>query len=136
MVQHEVGKPLAAEPGGKAYGTLTLWVGHRYTVEIKQIVPPGAFQPPPKVDSAIVLMRAREKPRVEVSDEEGYFKLIRAAFAMGRKTLLNNLRSYVPAGGEPQDCPEVLERAGVDPGCRSETIDEEDFTRIFNNMKA
>ncbi len=135
MVQHEVGKRLAAKPGGKDYGTLTLWVGHRYTVKIERVVPPGAFHPPPKVDSAIVLMRAREKPRVEVADEEGYFKLIRAAFAMRRKTLLNNLRSYAPADGEPQDWEDVLERAEVDGGCRAETLDAEDFSRIFNNLK-
>lgn len=135
MVQYEVGKRLAAEPGGKDYGTLTLWAGHQYTIEIKQIVPPEAFHPAPKVDSAIVLMRARGKPRVEVSDEEGYFKLIRAAFAMRRKTLLNNLRTYVPAGGEPQDWQEVLGQAEVDGGCRAETLGADEFARIFSKLK-
>ena len=136
MVQHEVGKRLASEPGGKDYGTLTLWAGHRYVVEIKQIVPPGAFDPPPKVDSAVVLMRARVKPLVEVSDVEGYFKLIRAAFAMRRKTLLNNLRAYVPQGGKTPDWIEVLDSAGVDPGCRAETLGAEAFASIFRSLPA
>jgi 16S rRNA (adenine1518-N6/adenine1519-N6)-dimethyltransferase len=136
MVQHEVGKRLAADPGGKDYGTLTLWVGHRYVVDIRRIVPPGAFDPPPKVDSAVMLMRAREKPLVEVSDEEGYFKLIRAAFAMRRKTLLNNLNAYVPPGGEAPDWKEVLDRAGVDPGCRAETLCAESFASVFRSLTA
>jgi 16S rRNA (adenine1518-N6/adenine1519-N6)-dimethyltransferase len=141
MVQREVGQRLAASPGGKDYGTLTLWVGHRYAVEVKRIVPPGAFHPPPKVDSALVVLQARERPLVEVPDEAGYFGLIRAAFAMRRKTLLNNLRAYVPPGAGPPggkkvNWAEVLERAGVDGRLRAETLGAGEFARIFECLRA
>ncbi len=136
MVQLEVGRRLAAKPGGKDYGTLTLWIGHRYAVEIKRIVPPGAFRPPPKVDSALVLMKARERPLVDVPDEEGYFKLIRSAFSMRRKTLLNNLRSFIPASGGQPDWKKVFEKAGIDGGCRAETLGAEEFARIFKALGA
>ncbi|MBT4429681.1 MAG: ribosomal RNA small subunit methyltransferase A, partial [Nitrospinaceae bacterium] len=111
MVQREVGKRLAADPGGKDYGTLTLWVGHRYEVKIKRIVPPESFNPPPKVDSAIILLTARKAPRVQVEDEEIYFSLIRKAFSMRRKTILNNLRSWTLQGGERLDWLNILESA-------------------------
>jgi 16S rRNA (adenine1518-N6/adenine1519-N6)-dimethyltransferase len=140
MVQREVAARLAAGPGGKEYGSLTLWVGHRYSVEIKCIVPPEAFRPPPKVDSALILLKALDSPRVEVPDEEVYFGLIRAAFSMRRKTILNNLRSWrppgssSPAGGppgdEPPDWPGILETAEIETRRRAETLSAEDFARI------
>ena len=134
MVQREVGHRFSASPGGKDYGTLTLWIGHRYEVSMERIVPPGAFSPPPKVDSALLLLKARAVPLVEVPDEAVYFGLIRAAFAMRRKTLLNNLRAWGgPDGGigdgQP-DWPSVLGAAEVEPGRRAETLGAEDFARI------
>ncbi len=130
MVQREVGNRFAASPGGKDYGTLTLWIGHRYEVSIERIVPPGAFSPPPKVDSALLLLKARAAPLVEVPDEAVYFGLIRAAFAMRRKTLLNNLRAWGGPDGARPDWLSVLEAAEVEPGRRAETLSAEDFARI------
>jgi 16S rRNA (adenine1518-N6/adenine1519-N6)-dimethyltransferase len=130
MVQREVGMRLSAGPGGKDYGTLSLWAGHRYTIEIKRIVPPGAFSPPPKVESALILMEARPSPRVEVPDEEIYFSLIRAAFAMRRKTILNNLRSWMHPGGGRTDWLQVLETAGIETRRRAETLGAEEFAQI------
>ncbi|MEK6709888.1 MAG: 16S rRNA (adenine(1518)-N(6)/adenine(1519)-N(6))-dimethyltransferase RsmA [Nitrospinota bacterium] len=130
MVQREVGERLAAPPGGKDYGSLTLWVNHRYGVEIRRWVPPGAFRPPPKVDSALLRLRALPRPRVEVPDEEAYFRLIRAAFAHRRKTLLNNLKSLAGASEKSSDWREILARAGVDGGLRAEALGAEAFARI------
>ena len=130
MVQREVGERLAAAPGGKDYGSLTLWVGHRYAVEIRRWVPPGAFRPPPKVDSALVRLRALPRPRVEVPDEEAYLRLIRAAFAHRRKTLLNNLKELTDSEGKSPDWHGVLARAGVDGGLRAEALAAEAFARI------
>ncbi|MEE9276289.1 MAG: 16S rRNA (adenine(1518)-N(6)/adenine(1519)-N(6))-dimethyltransferase RsmA [bacterium] len=132
MVQREVGLRLAASPGGKDYGSLTLWVGHRYEAELCRIVPPGAFRPPPQVDSALVRLTARPGPRVEVPDEDAYFGLIRSAFAHRRKMLINNLRA-LPApgeGGKETDWQGVLERAGVDGRRRAETLGAEEFAQI------
>ncbi|MAE06781.1 MAG: ribosomal RNA small subunit methyltransferase A [Nitrospinae bacterium] len=140
MVQREVGARLAAGPGGKDYGSLTLWVAHRYSVEIKRIVPPGSFRPPPKVDSALILLKALDSPRVEVPDEEVYFGLIRAAFSMRRKTILNNLRSWSPPDGGPPsgghpggaqpDWLNILNEAEIETRRRAETLSAEDFARI------
>ena len=129
MVQREVGKRLAAAPGGKDYGSLTLWIGHRYETELCRVVRPGAFSPPPKVDSALVRLHARARPRVEVADEDAYFRLIRAAFAHRRKTLRNNLAA-LPAPANA-GWAEILESAGVDGGRRAETLDAEAVARIF-----
>ncbi|MBI3128279.1 MAG: ribosomal RNA small subunit methyltransferase A [Candidatus Tectomicrobia bacterium] len=133
MVQREVAERLAAPPGGKDYGSLTLWVRHRYEAEVCRWVPPGAFRPPPKVDSALVRLRALPRPRVRVPDEETYFRLVRAAFAHRRKTLLNNLKGFSLPGKIP-DWPEILARAGVAGGRRAETLDAEDFARILRAL--
>lgn len=130
MVQREVGERLAARPGGKDYGSLTLWVSHRYEVEVCRWVPPGAFRPPPKVGSALVRLRALPRPRVEVPAEEAYFGLIRAAFAHRRKILLNNLKGLPSPSGESLDWIGILARAGVEGGLRAETLDAEAFARI------
>lgn len=135
MVQREVGMRLAAEPGGKDYGTLTLWVGHRYEVEIKRFVPPESFNPPPKVDSALLLLTARKTPLVEVKDEDLYFSLIRQAFSMRRKTIFNNLRSWALPGGERLDWLNVLETAGIETRRRAETLSAKDFARIAQAVR-
>lgn len=135
MVQREVGMRLAAEPGGKDYGTLTLWVRHRYEVEIKRFVPPESFSPPPKVDSALLLLTARKAPLVQVEDEEIYFSLVRQAFSMRRKTILNNLRSWTLPGGERPDWLNVLETARIETRRRAETLSAEDFARIAQAVR-
>jgi len=135
MVQREVGMRLAAEPGGKDYGTLTLWVGHRYQVEIKRFVPPESFSPPPKVDSALLLLTARKAPLVQVEDEEIYFSLIHQAFSMRRKTILNNLRSWTLPKGERLDWLNVLETARIETRRRAETLSAEDFARIAHAVQ-
>lgn len=130
MVQREVGLRLTAPPGGKDYGTLTLWIGHHYDAEIARIVPPGAFHPPPKVDSALVRLRARPQPPVEVPDAALYFRIIRTAFAHRRKTLFNNLRMMHEVSGKPLDWSAILKNAGTDPKMRGEALGAEAFARI------
>lgn len=144
MVQREVGERLCAAPGSKDYGSLTLWVGYRYRAKLCQVVPPGAFRPPPKVDSAIMCLEARDRPQVEVGDENLYFRIIQAGFAHRRKTLFNNLKSLNPnelkSMQEPFSNPEtwrnLLERAGIDPGQRAETLDAYEFARIARAVES
>ncbi len=143
MVQREVGERLCAAPGGKDYGSLTLWVGYRYQAKLCQVVPSGAFRPPPKVDSAIMCLEAREKPQVEVGDENLYFRIIQAGFAHRRKTLFNNLKSLnlnnLKDIQEPFSNPgtwwNLLERAGIDPGRRAETLDAYEFAKIVRAVE-
>lgn len=144
MVQREAGERLCAEPGGKDYGSLTLWVGYRYKAKLCQVVPPGAFQPPPKVDSAIMCLEARENPQVEVGDENLYFRIIQAGFAHRRKTLLNNLKSLNPSelkgkeffSSKTEAFRNLLGRADIDPGRRAETLDAQEFARIARAVES
>ncbi len=143
MVQREVGERLCAIPGSKDYGSFTLWVGHRYLARLCQVVPPGAFRPPPKVDSAIIRLRAREKPHVEVGDEKLYFRIIQTAFAHRRKTLFNNLKSLnlgefegkKSFSSNPEALHALFEKAGIEPNRRAETLDAREFARIARSME-
>ncbi len=141
MVQREMGERLCAQPGGKDYGSLTLRVGYRYQVRLCQVVPPGAFRPPPQVDSAIVRFEAREKPQVEVGDENLYFRVVQAGFAHRRKTLLNNFKSLNSIGLRdsgaytPEALRKILEQAGIDPARRAETLSAQEFARITRALE-
>jgi len=144
MVQREVGERLCAAPGGKDYGSLTLWVGYRYKARLCQVVPPGAFQPPPKVDSAIICLEAREEPQVKVGDENLYFRIIQAGFTHRRKTLFNNLKALDLGelkdmkghSSNPEVLQKLLQRAGIDPGRRAETLDAYEFARIARAVES
>lgn len=144
MVQREVGERLCATPGGKDYGSLTLWVGYRYKAKLCQVVPPGAFRPPPKVDSAIVRLESREKPQVEVRDENLYFRIIQAGFAHRRKTLFNNLKTLnlgelkgmKSLSSNPEVLQNLLQRAGIDPDRRAETLAAYEFARIARAVES
>ncbi len=144
MVQREVGERLCAAPGGKDYGSLTLWVGYRYKTRLCQVVPPGAFRPPPKVDSAIIRLEAKEKPLVDVGNENLYFRIIQAGFAHRRKTLLNNLKSLKLCQlkdmnsfySNPEVLRNLLERTGIDPSRRAETLEAQEFAIIARAMES
>ena len=144
MVQREVGERLCAEPGGKDYGALTLRVGYRFEARLCEVVPPGAFRPPPKVDSALMRLGAREKPQVKVEDESLYFRIIQAGFAHRRKTLINNLKSLNSSkfqgkkrgGLSPEDWRALLKGLEIDPGRRAETLEAREFARIARAVES
>ena len=124
MVQKEVADRMVASPGTKAYGALSIAV--RYHTEATKLfeVPAGAFMPPPAVDSAVILLRRRENPPVEVPSEKLFFQLVKAAFAQRRKTLANSLRG----GGIPDDVvAAILDKTGMDGKRRGETLSLEEF---------
>jgi 16S rRNA (adenine1518-N6/adenine1519-N6)-dimethyltransferase len=115
-VQQEVAERIAAEPGTEAYGLLTLLVAYRAQAQIAGRIPPGAFIPPPKVASAVVVLRPRTPPAV--ADVALLFRLIRAAFAQRRKQLRNAWK-----GVAPTDVLQDLTRnAGVDLRRRGEEL--------------
>ena len=132
MIQKEVAQRIGAKPGSKDYGVLTLAVGYYATTEIVTIVPPSSFMPPPKVESAVIKLTMRPKPPVEVKDEDMYFKVIKAAFALRRKTLLNALSSGLSLPKEK--VLEVLKTADIDEKRRGETLSDEEFARITNAL--
>ena len=132
MIQKEVALRIGAKPGSKDYGVLTLAVGYYATCEIVTVVPPSSFMPPPKVESAVIKLTMRKTPPVEVKDTDMYFKVIKAAFALRRKTLLNALASGL--GLSKERILEVLKSADIDEKRRGETLSDEEFARITNAL--
>lgn len=129
MVQKEVGDRLCAPPGGKDYGALTVAVQY-YCVPHKIIVVPSdAFIPQPEVDSMVVRLDVREKPAVEVRDEEMFFKVVKASFAQRRKTLLNALSSG-NFGLSKDRIKAILAECSIQESRRGETLSLEEFAAI------
>jgi 16S rRNA (adenine1518-N6/adenine1519-N6)-dimethyltransferase len=128
MLQREVAERLAAPPGGKVYGALSVLTQAVCDVELALRVPPGAFQPPPKVDSAVVRLTPRAQARVPAALDARFRDVVRAAFASRRKMLANAL-----AGGLGLSLAQAREAAttsGVDPGRRAETLTIEEFVSL------
>ena len=133
MIQKEVAERINSKPGTKDYGVLTLTVGYYATSEIVAIVPPGSFMPPPKVNSAVIKLTMRAEPPVKVKDEQTYFRVIKAAFALRRKTLLNALGSK-DLGKSKEGITKILEKVGIDPKRRGETLTDKEFALIANEF--
>jgi 16S rRNA (adenine1518-N6/adenine1519-N6)-dimethyltransferase len=114
MLQKEVVDRMAAQPGSKDYGRLTVMLAAVAEVEGLFDVGPGAFQPRPKVWSAIVHLRPTKIPRFEVGKDGVLRTLVSAAFSHRRKTLRNSLKGLLT----PQD----IESCGIDPQLRPETL--------------
>lgn len=131
MLQKEVADRISARPGTKDYGSLSIAIQYYTEAEIVMIVPKTVFIPQPNVDSAVIRLTRREKPAVSVISEDFFFKLIKASFAQRRKTLLNNLTSYLHEGKQKkEDILLALEQAGVEPSRRGETLSIEEFARL------
>ncbi|MGM0123389.1 ribosomal RNA small subunit methyltransferase A [Enterococcus sp. AZ194] len=137
MMQKEVADRISAQPGTKAYGSLTIAVQYYMEASIAFIVPKTVFIPQPNVDSAILKLTKREKPAVEVTDEREFFKLTKASFQSRRKTLWNNLQQTYGKTEEVKAwLSNSLEIAGIDPGRRGETLSLAEFAALSNAMEA
>ena len=135
-VQREVAERLVALPGGKDYGALSVAVQYRAAARVVARVPPGAFFPPPEVESAVIVLEPRAAPPVDVGDEGVFFRVVRAAFAQRRKTLRNTLAAGL--GVPPTVIEAACHAAGVDPRTRGETLDLTAFaalTRALNTLR-
>ena len=122
MLQKEVVTRLAAGPGGKDYGRLSIMVQYFCEVEALFTVPPDAFYPPPKVDSAIVRLIPYQKSPYASIDVGCFEKFVAKAFSMRRKTLANNLKHLITA--------EQLKAIDIDPTLRPEQITIEEYVAI------
>lgn len=131
MVQKEVAERMAAQPGGKEYGALSVAIQYYTEPEIAFIVPPTSFIPAPAVDSAVIVCKRREKPPVEVCDEALFFRVVKAAFSLRRKMLSNSLKNM---GIKGEQVAKWLELAGVDGKRRAETLSLEDFAKLTNSF--
>jgi 16S rRNA (adenine1518-N6/adenine1519-N6)-dimethyltransferase len=122
MLQKEVVERMAAEPGSKVYGRLSVMLQLACRVEPLFTVPPGAFRPPPKVDSAVVRLVPLSAHERHDADPARLQAIVRAAFGQRRKTLANGLKQLLDS--------EAILRAGIDPKVRAETLAPMDFVRL------
>ncbi|MGE5630155.1 MAG: 16S rRNA (adenine(1518)-N(6)/adenine(1519)-N(6))-dimethyltransferase RsmA [Caulobacteraceae bacterium] len=133
MVQKEVGERLAAAPGGKDYGALTVAVQYYCVPHKVLVVPSDAFIPQPEVESMVVRLDIREKPPVPVKDEKLFFRVVKASFGQRRKTLLNALSSG-NLGVSKDVIRELLSKNGIEESRRGETLSLEEFAKIEDDL--
>ena len=124
MLQKEVVQRMSASPGGKDYGRLSVMLQQRYDIEYLFTVPPGAFFPPPKVESAIARLTPLTKINHPVEDNIVFEKVVKQAFSQRRKTLRNTLKGILSA--------DQIESLSLNPTARAETLSVKDFVALAN----
>ena len=124
MLQKEVVQRICASPGGKQYGRLSVMLQQRYEIEYLFTVPPGAFFPPPKVESAIARLTPLAVVKHPVDDAVVFEQLVKQAFSQRRKTLRNTLKGLLTA--------DQIESLGINSAARAETLTVEEFTVLAN----
>ncbi|MET3009110.1 MAG: 16S rRNA (adenine(1518)-N(6)/adenine(1519)-N(6))-dimethyltransferase RsmA [Stenotrophomonas koreensis] len=128
MLQKEVVDRMAAGPGSKVYGRLSVMLQAYCRVDSLFIVPPGAFRPPPKVDSAVARLVPHDPATIGINDPARFAEVVRAAFGQRRKTLRNALNGVCTA--------EQFAAAGVRPEARAEQIEVAQFIALANAAAA
>jgi len=119
---------VAAEPGGKTYGALSVLTQVSVAARLAFSVPPGAFSPPPQVDSAVLHLVPHRTPPVPVADPARFTAVVRASFGQRRKSLANALAAGLGLGTERAR--RLVEAASIDPGRRAETLSLAEFARL------
>ncbi|MGY4691894.1 16S rRNA (adenine(1518)-N(6)/adenine(1519)-N(6))-dimethyltransferase RsmA [Salibacterium sp. K-3] len=135
MMQKEVAERIAAGPGSKNYGSLSIAAQYFANPVKTMVVPKTVFMPKPNVDSAVVRFDIRERPPVEVEDEAYFFRVVKAAFAQRRKTIWNNLQHNLTGRDQRDELAAALEEAEIDPARRGETLTMEEFARLSSSVK-
>jgi 16S rRNA (adenine1518-N6/adenine1519-N6)-dimethyltransferase len=126
MLQKEVVQRMAAAPGTAEYGRLSVMLQARFAVERMFVVPAGAFRPAPKVESAVARLVPLGSARAHIADVALFGNLVTAAFGKRRKTLRNALRAFATDAD--------MEREGITPGARGETLSVADYVRLANAL--
>lgn len=134
MVQKEVGDRMMARPGDEGYGPFSILIDYFAVAEEAVFVPAACFTPPPKVDSSFMLLTMRKTPPISVQDEGMFFRVVRAAFTMRRKTIVNNLMGGFPLTRDAAIA--LLEGCAIAPNERAERLALDDFARIADALKA
>lgn len=133
MLQKEVAERMIAPPDGKEYGPLSIFTQLVADLSICFFIKPSCFFPPPKVDSAVVHVTWKDQPVVAIQDMEWFKKVVRGCFNYRRKTLINGLKfSGLPL---PADTAERMNRIGMDPQRRPETLTLQDFANLAEILK-
>jgi len=126
MLQKEVVERMAAEPGSRDYGRLSVMLQTRCRVTPLFTIGPGAFRPAPKVDSAFVRLLPYATPPYAIDDPERFAQVVQQAFSQRRKTLRNCLRGTIDA--------EQISALGIDPSIRPEQLGIDEYVRLANKI--
>lgn len=126
MLQLEVVARMVAQPSTPDYGRLSLMLQNKFVMEQMLVVPAEAFDPPPRVQSAIVYMRPRAQPLIPLDQEKLFSELVLAAFSQRRKILRNTLRHYLTA--------KDFNQLEIDPGLRAENLSLEQYSAITHHI--
>lgn len=132
MVQKEVAERICAAPGTSAYSAFSIYVQYHAKAEILFDVPADCFVPRPKVDSAVLKLTPLAQPAVETRDEKLFFALVRAAFNMRRKTLVNALGPVLASAMSKEEIVSLVEAAGLDARIRGERLSLADYAKLAN----
>ena len=134
MVQKEVALRICAKAGSADYSAFTVLCNYYAAPKLLFDVPPSCFMPQPKVTSAVVCLKTRTQPPAQIDDEALFFRTVRAAFAMRRKTLLNCLSAGFPQKSKAE-LTEILQSVGISPNARGETLDIPAFAALSNALQ-
>jgi len=134
MVQHEVAERLAASPGTKSYGTLSIWCQIHGQILDRVHVPPNAFFPRPRVQSTILKIGLHPEPLISSEYFSSLHDLVRACFGQRRKMLSNALANMLKK--ERADVDVLLRHEGIDPRRRGETLSVDEFIRLAWTLKS
>ncbi|UCD85183.1 MAG: ribosomal RNA small subunit methyltransferase A [Deltaproteobacteria bacterium] len=132
MLQKEVAVRIVATPGNKDYGVLSILTQLHTDVSHRLTIPPKSFYPRPRVDSAVVDFKVLSQPRIELEDEDGFGKMVKAAFSRRRKTIGNALQALPEIFRE--DIPVIFNELKIDPRRRGETLSLEEWGRLSNYL--
>lgn len=133
LVQREVADRMTAHPGSKQYGALSVNLQALATAELVSRVPAGAFNPPPKVDSAVVRITPKAQPIIAPAEEQVFRETVLAAFGMRRKQMRKVLRELQPMSIDRAE--ELLKSCGVEPDVRPETLSAEHFAALVRLLR-
>lgn len=133
LLQKEVAQRLAARQGSSDGGAFTLWLQYHMETEVLFDVPAEKFVPAPKVDSAVLRCVRRQRPAVAVEDEDFFFRVVRGAFQLRRKTLANSLAAALPELGKER-VQEAVASLGLPEGVRGEKLTLQDFACLAEGL--
>lgn len=133
MLQREVAERMVASPGRKEYGPLSIFIQVFSDVSIQFIMKPSAFFPAPRVESALIHMAWKEKPMIEIDDEDWFKRVVKACFGYRRKMLINALKHSDLS--LPESIESRMEEIGIDPRRRPETLTIPEFSRLAEALK-
>ena len=135
MIQREVAKRICAKPGTSDYGAFSLYCQYHAQCDLLFEVPPDSFLPAPKVTSAVIRLTPTAQPPVAVRDKEFFFRVVRAAFSMRRKTLANGLTNGFRNQLTKSQVTDLIQSCGFSPTVRGEQLGLAEFARLADAIQ-